>query len=124
MNFKKALAAGFCFAMAGVLTSCGGGGGGSLCSRADTTATAVQSKVSGCASSGTTVSTIATTAQCNAAISHCNSQDQSTISSAFDCLNNMPNCTTATLSTWEGQYLACALPLIGLSASCQAAFPH
>ena len=58
------------------------------------------------------------TAACEQEISSCDSSDQQAIERAAQCADNLPACTVATESQFEGGEVACVLGLSSLSPSC------
>jgi hypothetical protein len=50
--------------------------------------------------------------------SGCTDSDKQKINNAATCVNNLPNCTPATQSTWATSFENCVAPLGTLSSNC------
>lgn len=50
--------------------------------------------------------------------SGCSDADKTKINNFSSCINNLPNCTTATITTWQTSFQNCEAQLNGISSSC------
>jgi hypothetical protein len=48
----------------------------------------------------------------------CTDADKTKINSFVACVNNLPNCTPATITAWETSFTGCESQLAGLSSNC------
>ncbi len=107
-------------AAAAALAACGGSSSSSLCDKAGTVSNNLNGKVAGCLAPGQTTNFGVPTGQtCTQEVAQCNSNDQTILSNSLDCLNNLPNCTTATATQFASAASACAPT--GLSTACNNA---
>jgi hypothetical protein len=60
--------------------------------------------------------------KCNSGLSKCSPDDTKAIQSYIDCLNNLPQCTTDTQTSWNFSALGCELQPVGkISGTCSSA---
>jgi hypothetical protein len=60
--------------------------------------------------------------KCNSGLSKCSPDDTKAIQGYIDCLNNLPQCSTDTKTSWDFSALGCELQPVGkISATCSGA---
>lgn len=93
-------------------------GCGSLCTRAEATATSFTDKALPCGSTGPTPRF--DRMACEASMGACTAEDTQRLWDYLDCLDALPTCEPKQAAAFSAAVLACAAPMSGMSAGCFA----
>jgi hypothetical protein len=89
---------------------------GTLCDRANSAAESFTGKAMPCGATDGTPDF--RRAACESGMSSCSEKDRQTLYAYFDCLDRLPACEPAKSSAFSAAVLACADPMVGVSAGC------
>lgn len=91
--------------------ACGGSSNdpNSLCNDFGAVTGRLTTKFAAC-SGGATLS-FPTQQQCTAAVTQCNDNDRNVLRGVLNCVDGLPSCTQATITTWGDQFQACVKPI-------------
>ena len=107
---------------AGVVTLCAAGCGGSDCERAEDASKELETKVEQCKSPGDYEGVTAST--CEEAVGRCSESELDAMQEYFDCVEELPRCTSATRDDFREKLNDCIQPLVEMDMreDCAAAF--
>jgi hypothetical protein len=90
-------------------------GCGTMCDRAEATATAFAEKAKAC---GGDPHPRFDRATCQARLDGCTESDLRTVAAYFDCLDALPKCEIGAAASFRAAVLECVAPMPGVSAGC------
>jgi hypothetical protein len=91
-----------------------------VCKRAELISTSFPKRHAACIAQDTLPGPSFDVKACTASMKVCSASDEQALQKYLDCVEQLPVCTTATRSTFNDKFLACASGMGQLSAGCFA----